>query len=297
MVTRNCVECGVRFTRGARAVRCADCAYAYSLSKVHEHNRKVRATPEGRAKHHKQNIEREKRRVDEKMARPIVCIGCGCSFKRTNRKGRAPARCPKCAEAHAAASKSAEKARYRERVRNDPARLERERAKAREYAARTRKPPQPKLCADCRVSIGVTRKRRCAECQRKRRNRMGQERWRNNPKRREQKMASKRSWHAANPDKGRVYELKRRALKRGAFVADVTADDVERMLREQRGLCVAPGCGCSLSESGYHVDHVIPLSRGGTHEPANAQLLCPRCNLKKHDLMPEEFAAKRGVLV
>ena len=294
---KHCITCGKAFKRGPRAVRCAPCADAYRLAQARERNRAVRATPEGRANHHRQNVERKKRRVDEKMAIPIVCIDCGCSFKRTNRKGGISERCPECREEHRASQRSAGKARHRERVKNDPDRRARQLAYQRAYNARHKKPAQPKLCADCRVSIGVTRKRRCAECQRKRLNRREQERWRNDPKHREQKMASRRAWHAANPDKGRVYVLKRRALKRGAFVADVTAEDIERMLREQRGRCVAPGCGCSLSEAGYHVDHVIPLSRGGTHEPANAQLLCPRCNLEKHDLMPEEFAAKRGVLV
>jgi 5-methylcytosine-specific restriction endonuclease McrA len=31
----------------------------------------------------------------------------------------------------------------------------------------------------------------------------------------------------------------------------------------------------------FHVDHVIPLSRGGEHSYANAQLAHPTCNLEK----------------
>ena len=31
------------------------------------------------------------------------------------------------------------------------------------------------------------------------------------------------------------------------------------------------------------IDHVIPLSKGGTHEPGNCRLACFRCNAIKSD--------------
>ena len=31
----------------------------------------------------------------------------------------------------------------------------------------------------------------------------------------------------------------------------------------------------------YHLDHVLPLSEGGTNDPTNFQILCKECNLKK----------------
>lgn len=51
------------------------------------------------------------------------------------------------------------------------------------------------------------------------------------------------------------------------------------MLERQRWLC-ACGCGRSLY-LGYHIDHVVPIARGGAHELANLQLLAPICNLRK----------------
>lgn len=55
--------------------------------------------------------------------------------------------------------------------------------------------------------------------------------------------------------------------------------DVEALAVKQRYRC--NGCGRNLWVTGYHVDHVVPLARGGRNEVGNIQLLCPRCNLRK----------------
>jgi 5-methylcytosine-specific restriction endonuclease McrA len=50
-------------------------------------------------------------------------------------------------------------------------------------------------------------------------------------------------------------------------------------------LFLAAGARCASCEEplrpGWHADHVDPVSKGGTTEPANGQALCPRCNLRK----------------
>lgn len=46
-------------------------------------------------------------------------------------------------------------------------------------------------------------------------------------------------------------------------------------------------CGVSKKESSLHIDHILPLSRGGTDELDNLQILCRECNLDKSDLILE----------
>jgi 5-methylcytosine-specific restriction endonuclease McrA len=42
----------------------------------------------------------------------------------------------------------------------------------------------------------------------------------------------------------------------------------------------------------YHVDHRVPLARGGGDGPGNIVIACPRCNTAKRDRLPEEFAGR-----
>lgn len=106
---------------------------------------------------------------------------------------------------------------------------------------------------------------------------------------------SKRSRY--DKDKQRAYRLKNRDLVRasrrmgkarrkgaeGVFFSE----DVEQHFAMQQGLCAGPMCRCPLDETGYHIDHIVPVSRGGSNWPDNLQLLCPKCNMEKSAKMPE----------
>ena len=43
----------------------------------------------------------------------------------------------------------------------------------------------------------------------------------------------------------------------------------------------------------YHVDHDMPIARGGSNDPENLVLTCPRCNQSKQALTGGEFRARR----
>ncbi len=44
----------------------------------------------------------------------------------------------------------------------------------------------------------------------------------------------------------------------------------------------SPKCRYCGARENLHVDHVFPISKGGSNDLRNLQLLCQKCNLKKH---------------
>jgi len=103
-------------------------------------------------------------------------------------------------------------------------------------------------------------------------------------------IASKYSaWQKANPDKMRAKNHRRRARKTGNGGTH-TADDIKRQGDSQSWKCWWRGPGCLIDcKDKYHVDHLVPLSRGGHNNPSNLVISCPVCNLKKLDKLPHEF--------
>ena len=88
----------------------------------------------------------------------------------------------------------------------------------------------------------------------------------------------------------RISTRNHRALKYGS-IAQHTKKDVELQRKTQtnrNGELCCWWCGKTI-KSGYHVDHVIPLSRGGSNAPENIVISCPRCNLSKSDKLPQEW--------
>jgi 5-methylcytosine-specific restriction endonuclease McrA len=103
-------------------------------------------------------------------------------------------------------------------------------------------------------------------------------------------------WTAANPDGKAQFVRNRRARIAGASGSH-TSVDIERIFASQAGKCA--GCGITVDQNGkgrYHVDHVMPISRGGSNGPENLQLLCKQCNLRKHAKHPDEWAREIGRL-
>lgn len=87
-----------------------------------------------------------------------------------------------------------------------------------------------------------------------------------------------RDYAKANPAVAAARGARRRARKLAAE-GTYSAKDVAALLIRQSHQCV---CGAPLTDRrSYHVDHVIPLSRGGSNWPENLQLLCPPCNHRK----------------
>jgi hypothetical protein len=91
-----------------------------------------------------------------------------------------------------------------------------------------------------------------------------------------------------NPAKVRMQKYRRRM--REAVGKGFVQADLDRLLLEQKNLCL--GCRMDI-ETCFTVDHKTPLSRGGTNEPVNLQLLCLPCNSSKGTRTNEEWLATK----
>lgn len=73
-----------------------------------------------------------------------------------------------------------------------------------------------------------------------------------------------------------------------------TAEDISEIYEAQGGRCAY--CRKSVGDD-YHVDHVIPLAKGGSNDRSNLQICCPRCNSQKQAKDPIDFAQEKGFLI
>src|SRR6266487_856548 len=82
----------------------------------------------------------------------------------------------------------------------------------------------------------------------------------------------------------RMHEHNRRALKRNTQ-GTYTIDQIHEQHKRQHDKCYY--CHKKLTE--YHIEHSVPLSRGGTNDISNLVVACPTCNLKKGNKLPHEW--------
>lgn len=111
-----------------------------------------------------------------------------------------------------------------------------------------------------------------------------------NPEKRRENV--RKSWHKCRKanlakfrEDARVREHKRRALK-ASIKSTHDPEEIWQMLEDQNHLCAY--CETPLFGN-YHIEHMIPLSRGGENDWTNIAISCPFCNLSKRDKTVEEF--------
>jgi 5-methylcytosine-specific restriction endonuclease McrA len=95
-------------------------------------------------------------------------------------------------------------------------------------------------------------------------------------------------WMHEHPEMHRAADARRRARKQQAG-GEHTAEDIKRQRECQKWRCWWCGKKCKKQ---YHVDHLVPLAKGGHNGPDNIVIACPTCNLSKNDKLPEEWVGK-----
>lgn len=103
-----------------------------------------------------------------------------------------------------------------------------------------------------------------------------------------------RESYARNKDAFKAHARNRKARKKNAEGRH-TSSDIKRICLSQGNKCAV--CQEKLIKSRTHVDHIIPLSKGGTNWPRNLQLLCQTCNLQKWTCDPIDFMQEKGFLL
>ncbi len=95
-------------------------------------------------------------------------------------------------------------------------------------------------------------------------------------------------WKLENPENARIHDQNKRARKRyNVGSCRLSNGLASKLYKQQDGKCNY--CKKLLIEKIYHMDHIMPLSLGGSHSDNNIQLLCQFCNLSKHNKHPDAY--------
>ena len=101
-----------------------------------------------------------------------------------------------------------------------------------------------------------------------------------------------KEWWSKNRNLKKAYDAKRRMKRRlregQAYIGDSRVDSIIASWKSQ-ALFNCYYCGFECYRPQLHVEHVIPISKGGTHTVANVAKACGHCNQSKRDKMPSEF--------
>lgn len=98
-------------------------------------------------------------------------------------------------------------------------------------------------------------------------------------KNKEQMRECRKKWREENPHLHREYNQRRRALKKAALPHLSKNDNLALKLLSEE---------VSMLGEGWHLDHIVPLSKGGLHHPDNLQIVRSSYNLSKNDKLWQE---------
>ncbi len=99
--------------------------------------------------------------------------------------------------------------------------------------------------------------------------------------------ANKARWRQTFPEKHAENQNRRRARKRNA----PRIEKIDRIALIERDNWTCYLCGCICTSEDVTLDHVVPLSKGGSHTSDNLRVACFTCNLRKGSKLLDDFLA------
>ena len=93
-----------------------------------------------------------------------------------------------------------------------------------------------------------------------------------------------RAYYKQYPEKERERQGRRRARKNEAGTFIISPKDLRRLKNNPCYIC---------GGKSEHIDHIVPLGRGGRHSIGNLVACCAKDNLRKNNLLLVEYLHKR----
>jgi 5-methylcytosine-specific restriction endonuclease McrA len=210
------------------------------------------------------------------------CISCGETF--TCRRNNAR-RCKACKRKRATAWANAQRAKKPEAARVKARafykkHIEKHRALGREAAAARRKTEEGRAY---QKAYRAANKERVAEKAREARRRRLET---DAEKERERIRKNVEAWKARDPEKAalqKALDTQRRRARLGGIRSSISLDEWRERIALFSGNCAY------CDAEALHMDHVIPLSRGGEDVILNVVPACAPCNLSKGNKLPLEW--------
>lgn len=88
---------------------------------------------------------------------------------------------------------------------------------------------------------------------------------------------------------GVTYSGKRRSQKSGVEISDTEAIHLWQLKARRKRKVKCYWCEAFIGGKDFHLDHIEPLAKGGSHSIGNLCISCKPCNLRKHSKRVTEW--------
>jgi len=89
----------------------------------------------------------------------------------------------------------------------------------------------------------------------------------------------RKNYYQEHKEETQAQRMKRRALEKEVTIGYVPSKPKSELYKRDKGICGI--CNNYVEYDNVHIDHIVPLSKGGEHSMSNLQLSHSWCNLKK----------------